>query len=506
MRLHELLDDLPGRQSRQINPVLDPEVLGVSHDSRTVQAGDLFVAIPGARYDGRQFAEQAVSRGAVAVLGPGPIPVGTTVPWIVEEAPRTVLGPLAARVYGAPDRRLVLVGVTGTNGKSTVTALVAAMLEAAGRSTATLGTLGYRFRQHEIQGARTTPEASDLFRLLAAMHQEGAQAAVMEVSSHALSLGRVAGAHFDVAVFTNLSHDHLDFHGDLESYFAAKRELFAQRKPNGRAVVNVDDPFGRRLAAELSEVVSYGEAGMVHPHEVTCDLRGIHGTVSTPRGEIAINSRLLGRYNLENLLAAVAVAEALALPAAAIRDGIAAQGPIAGRMEPVDAGQSFPVLIDFAHTPAALKAALNAVRELSDRHVVLVFGCGGDRDKAKRPLMGEVAGRLAHLPVVTTDNPRSEEPLAIMSAVEGGLKRSGNPSYRLVPDRRVAIRRAIAVAGSDPGGGRGWAVLVAGKGHEEEQVFADRTVHFSDREEIEAALTARVWERHTDPPHEVRHG
>lgn len=494
MRLAELIRDLPvaapaGEAGRGW---ADLEVSGVAHDSRRVEPGDLYVAVVGARFDGRAFAADAVAQGAVAALGPGPAPEGLGVPWLSAADPRALLGPLAARAYGHPDRELTLAGVTGTNGKSTVATLVAAVLDAAGRGPAGfIGTLGYRLGNRSFDGDRTTPEASDLFRLLRRMRKAGARAVAMEVSSHALDMGRVAGAAFDVALFTNLTRDHLEYHGDMESYFAAKRKLFDQLKPGGRAVVNVEDPYGRRLAAELpaaAGVVTYGAGGDVEAREASLGTRGIEATVTTPRGDFPLRSALLGRYNLSNLLAATAAGEALGLPHEAIAAAFAAQRPIPGRMEPVDRGQPFPVYVDYAHTDDALSAALRSVREVATGPVAVVFGCGGERDPGKRPTMGRVAGELADLPIVTSDNPRGEDPLAIIAAIEEGLRASGNTAYRVVPDRRKAIRVAVDAAGP------GWAVLVAGKGHEEVQIVGDRKIPFSDREEVMRALEERFGE------------
>ena len=486
MRLSELVRGLAVTGS----PGADPEVTGVEHDSRQVRSGDLFVALPGARFDGRAFAAAAVAAGAVAVVGPEPgeLAPGIAVPWLVAEDPRALLGPLAARAYGHPDRELTLAGVTGTNGKSTVATLIAAVLDAAGRPAGFIGTLGYRFRDRTYAGGHTTPEASDLFRILRQMRNDGAAAVAMEVSSHALAMGRVGGAQFDAAVFTNLTRDHLDYHRDFEDYFAAKRQLFEMLKPGGRAAVNVDDPYGRRLAAELPDALTFGERGEVSARQVALTTAGIRGTLVTPRGEVPFTSSVLGRYNLSNLLAAAAAAETLGLPHAAVAAAFAAQRPVPGRMEPVDRGQPFPVYVDYAHTDAALDAALRSAREMVGvERVAVVFGCGGDRDAGKRPLMGRVAGELADLVIATSDNPRSEDPLAILAAVEEGLKASGSRSYRLVPDRRAAIREAISAAAAAPG----WAVVVAGKGHEQTQTIGDRKLPFSDLEEIGKALEER---------------
>jgi UDP-N-acetylmuramoyl-L-alanyl-D-glutamate--2,6-diaminopimelate ligase len=468
----------------------DPEVFGVRHDSRAVSPGDLFVAWRGARHDGALFAADAIARGAVAVIADRERPEGVDarVPWLVVAEPRRSLGALAAPLYDHPERRLTLAGVTGTNGKSTTVELVAAMLDAAGRPCGRIGTLGARFPGLEGQPIdRTSPEGSDLFRLLESMRRLGAKAVALEVSSHALAQGRVDGVRFDVAVFTNLTRDHFDFHAGFEEYFETKARLFEQLAPGGRAVVNIGDPYGARLAERLPDALTYGAAGAVAPAGVGLDEHGLAGEIATPRGALRFRSPLLGRYNLENLLAAVAAGEALALPHEAMAAGIAATRPLLGRMEPVDAGQSFVALVDYAHTDAALEAAIRSTRELSGAKVVVVFGCGGDRDPGKRFPMGRVAGTLADLPIVTSDNPRSEDPLAIIAAVEDGLRASGNPAYRVVPDRREAIRRAVAIAAQG-----GWAVLVAGKGHEREQIVGAERLPFSDREELERALAERV--------------
>ncbi|HTQ80499.1 MAG TPA: UDP-N-acetylmuramoyl-L-alanyl-D-glutamate--2,6-diaminopimelate ligase [Thermoanaerobaculia bacterium] len=486
MRLSELIAGLPIEAAGSA-PEL--EIRGVTHDSRAVAPGDLFVAMAGERHDGRAFAHDAVARGAVAVLGSGGSGAALAdlpVPWLATAAPRSLLGALASRAYGHPDRELILAGVTGTNGKSTVATLIAAILEVAtGKPAGFIGTLGYRLSGHPFPGDRTTPEASDLFRTLRQMRDGGAAGVAMEVSSHALELGRVEGAEFDAGIFTNLTRDHLDFHGDMEGYYTAKRRLFDHLKPSGRAVVNLDDPYGRRLAMEIPGALTYGEGGEVAPEAVALGTSGTRATLATPRGELSFVSPLLGRFNLENLLAAAAGAEALGLPHAAIAAAFAAQRPIAGRMEPVDRGQPFPVFIDYAHTDAALTAALRSVRELSRGKVAVVFGCGGERDPGKRPVMGKVAGELADLPIATSDNPRREDPDAILRAVEAGLQESGNREYRVVPDRRQAIRSAVQAAEE------GWAILVAGKGHEETQDLGGRKIPFSDRDEIARALEER---------------
>jgi UDP-N-acetylmuramoyl-L-alanyl-D-glutamate--2,6-diaminopimelate ligase len=481
MRLMDLIRDLPITAAAGA----PPEITGLTHDSRRVEAGDLFVALVGERRDGRTFVPEAVERGAVAVQASGPPPAGLAVPWLEAPDPRSLVGPLAARLYDHPDREMAMVGVTGTNGKSTVVELIRAILDAAGRPTAAIGTLGYRFGELIFSAERTTPEASDLLRMLRAMRDAGAEATSMEVSSHALQLGRVEGVRFDLAVFTNLSRDHFDFHRDYEDYFRAKRRLFEQLKTGGRAVVNVGDPYGRRLAGELPDVVTFGAGGDVAAPEMELDERGIRGTVETPRGPLEIHTGLLGRFNLENVLAAVAAAEALGVDRGAIRRGLSTATPLAGRLEPVVAGQPFPVLIDYAHTDAALAAAVQSVKEFTGRRVLVVFGCGGDRDAGKRVLMGRAAGQLADAAIATSDNPRSEDPARILSSVETGLQQAGAADYEVIVDRRRALRRAVERADPD------WAVLVAGKGHEEVQIIGEQRLPFSDRAELVAALEER---------------
>jgi UDP-N-acetylmuramoyl-L-alanyl-D-glutamate--2,6-diaminopimelate ligase len=487
--LDELLRDLPVRQVA--GSATGVAVTGLAHDSRRVVPGDLFAAWSGAKFRGRDHAAEALTRGAVAVLcdeepAPGsPAAASASAPWFVAAEPRRLLAPLGARLYRRPDRELDLVGVTGTNGKTTTVTLVAALLEAAGRPAGVLGTLGYRFRDQDLGTDRTTPEASDLFRILRALRELGAVAAAMEVSSHALEQGRVEGVEYRVGVFTNLTRDHFDFHGDFASYFRAKRRLFEQLAPEGRACVNVDDPYGRELHGQLGGSLGFGVDGDVRPEGIQLDERGMRGTILTPRGPLRFESTLLGRYNLDNVLAAVAVGEALGLPHEAMRAGLRDRGPLPGRLEPVAAGQEFPALVDYAHTDAALIAALTSVREFTRRKILLVFGCGGDRDPGKRPLMGAAAGRLADLPIITSDNPRTEDPQRIVDAVEAGLKATGHQGYRVVLDRHRAIEQAVAVALEQPGE---WILVVAGKGHETAQLVGDQRLPFSDRAEIARAV------------------
>ena len=485
MRVSAVIDGLPVETSSDH----DPDVTGITQGSRFVKEGYLFVALVGKTFDGRAFIPDALERGAVGVMSSGPPPPDYDRVWLSAKDPRWLIGPMASRIYGHPDRHMLMIGITGTNGKSTVSYLMVGILEAAGYPTGTIGSLGHQFGGEVLGTDRTTPEASHLNRLLARMLDSGAQAISAEISSQGLSLGRVEGLSFDLGVFTNLTRDHFDFHRDFEDYFQAKRRLFDQLKPDGQAVVNLDDPFGRRLADELPRVRTFGDGGEVYSKTVEFSPEGIRGVLVTPRGELSFESPLLGTYNLSNIVAAAATAEALDLPHEDIARGIAAQRPLTGRLEPVDCGQSFPVLIDYAHTDAALEASLMALRSFSDHKILLVFGCGGDRDPGKRALMGRVAGELADLSIITTDNPRREDPLAIIAEVEKGIKASGNQNYRILPDRREAIRRAVAQADDD------WAVLIAGKGHEGFQIVGDRRSSFSDRQEVERALEEKLGTR-----------
>ena len=485
MRISEVIAGLP-IESRSES---DPEVTGISQSSLFVQEGYLFVALVGKRFDGRAFIDDALERGAVAVMASGPPPPGFEGVWLEAADPRWLIGPLAGRIYGNPDTQMLMVGVTGTNGKSTVAFLMVSILEAAGFPTGTIGTLGHQFAGRVINADRTTPEASNMYRLLAHMRDAGAKAVCAEISSQGLALGRVEGLSFDLGVFTNLTRDHFDFHRDFEDYFASKRRLFDQLKPEGKAVINLEDPYGRRLAAELPQLTTYGAGGDVTCRAVEFSSRGISGKLVTPRGSLKFESPLLGTYNLINIVAAAAAAEALEIDHEAIAAGIASQRPLTGRLEPIECGQTFPVVIDYAHTDAALEATLKALRSFLPQKILLVFGCGGDRDPGKRLLMGRVAGELADMSIITTDNPRGEDPLAIIAAVEEGIKDSGNSNYRILPDRREAIRRAIALADDD------WVVLVAGKGHEDFQIVGDKRSSFSDHREVTQALEERVGKR-----------
>ncbi len=468
------------------------EVAGLEYDSRRVAPGYLFFAFPGAKVDGRAFAAQAVERGAFAVVSELPAPVDAVgVPWIQVEHGRRALATAAKSFYGKPDEAVELTGITGTNGKTTTSYLLDSVLRTAGRITLLAGTIEYHLGPKVLPAANTTPESLDLMRMLAELvAMEGrAKAATMEISSHALALGRVYGLHFHTAVFSNLTRDHLDFHQTMEAYFAAKALLFdGSGGPAPKyAVVNRDDEWGVRLGEKRldSEVLWYGlgSDAMVRARNVHSGFDGLRFEVAFDKVRFEVQSPLMGRINVYNILAACAAGMTYQLSPEVIATGIAACPGVPGRFERVDEGQPFAVVVDYSHTDDALKNALAVARSLGAKRVITLFGCGGDRDRTKRPVMGKVAGDFSDLVILTSDNPRSEEPLQIMNDVLVGLKRTDTRTI-VEPDRAVAIRKAIEEAHA------GDVVILAGKGHETYQIFRDRTIHFDDREQAREALRA----------------
>jgi len=479
----------------------DPEVSAVTADSRMVRPGSVFFAVPGTRADGHDFAAEAARSGAAAVVAERRVPCAPAILLLAPSA-RRALALAAANLHGRPGDRLALCGVTGTKGKTTVSYLVEACAEAAGVPVGVAGTVSWRVPGRVRPASHTTPDPAELQALLAEMAAAGARLAVLEVSSHALDQERVAGLSFRAAAFTNLGRDHLDYHPDLESYFAAKRRLFDQLAPGGTAVVNAGDPWGRRLAAELAERGPAGPGaiwrlgipgGELRAREVRLGMEGIAAVLETPRGELPVRSPLVGAHNLQNLLVAAGLALALDLPPAAVARGLSASAGAPGRLERIEA-RGIAVFVDYAHTPDSLAAACAALRALSPRRLLVVFGCGGDRDRGKRPLMGRAAGEAADLVVLTSDNPRTEDPGAILDAIApgvaaAGLRRldaaeavAGARGWLAVPDRREAI--ALAVAAARPGD----AVLVAGKGHEDVQIVGTERRPLDDRAEARRAL------------------
>ncbi len=448
------------------------DVLDLAYDARAVTPGALFFCVPGRRADGHDFAAAAVAAGAVALVVERPLELA--VPQLVVADARAAMADAAAEFFGHPSRTLTLAGVTGTNGKTTTAFLLFAVLAAAGRRPGLLGTVEVRVGGERRPAVRTTPEAIDLQRVLREMLDAGDRSCALEATSHGSEFRRLQGSHFSALVFTNLTQDHLDLHGTMERYFDAKRRLFVEGEPPP-AAVNVGDPYGRRLADELrgldrAPLLTFALEGDadVQPEGLELSSRGARFGASG----IELATPLLGRFNVENVLGTVAAAQLLGLPDEAIAAGVASVRGVPGRFEPVDEGQPFLVVVDYAHTPDSLGTALRTARDLTDGRIICVFGCGGDRDRTKRPLMGQAASEGSEVAIVTSDNPRSEDPDAIIRDVLEGI----TGQVEVEPDRALAIARAVEAAG------RGDVVLIAGKGHEQGQESGGRTVPFDDRE------------------------
>lgn len=476
------------------------EVRGVSADSRTVAPGDLFVALPGTRTDGARYVAEAVARGAVAIATADPDPAAradASVAWIATPEPARFLARVAARLHGDPTRALTMVGVTGTNGKTTVTYLLEAIWRAAGFRPGVLGTISYRFGGDAVPAPLTTPAAPELFARLAAMRARGGTHVAMEASSHALAQDRVDGVAWDAAVFTNLTRDHLDFHRDADDYFRAKARLFraleASPKSYRVAVLNAADARGRELQRDLRvPALMFGVGGEVRAERLVMTLAGSTFDLLLPGERVPLRSPLIGSGHVENVLAAAATAHALGAPVSAVVQGIETFGGVPGRLEPVGVGQDFTLLVDYAHTPEALASVLGSLKPMVDGRLLCVFGCGGDRDRGKRPLMGEAVARAVDLAILTSDNPRTEDPLAIIADAEPGLATGGLArvaslaaalrGYVVEPDRARAIAAAIRAARA------GDCVVVAGKGHEDYQIVGTTKLPFDDRAEARRAL------------------
>jgi UDP-N-acetylmuramoyl-L-alanyl-D-glutamate--2,6-diaminopimelate ligase len=495
MKVSLLFQHIPGRLLGGV----DPEIADLCYDSRQVRSGSLFFALRGAQVDGHQFIAQAVQRGAAAIVMEEEVPLPEGVAGVLVENGRQAMARAAAAFFGDPTAGMTVIGVTGTNGKTTTTYLLEAVLRAAGRRPAVLGTIHYRFGETVLPSLHTTPESIELLRTIAEFRRQGADALVMEVSSHALEQHRVDGVRFDVGIFTNLTPEHLDYHGDMEGYFASKRRFFTEllTASGGRAVINSDDPYGARLAGELAGVLTFGRHtdAAIHPRRRSLSLAGIEGVVASPCGEVLLRSPLLGAFNEENLLGVIAAASALQLPPTIIAEGLAQAPQVPGRLERVENQRGALILVDYAHTGDALEKALTTLRELRPRRIITVFGCGGDRDRRKRPVMGEIAARFSDLVVLTSDNPRTEVAESIMDEIRPGLlqvyARQWSPDEAVVAagrgfvpvvDRRQAINFAVGLLQPDD------LLLVAGKGHEDYQIIGQERFHFDDREEIRRAL------------------
>lgn len=495
MRISELIKTVEGAV---LEGCADADVRGIVYRSADVKSGFCFVAIAGRKSDGHLFVDDAIKRGASAIVSERGVNAPEGVVNVIVNNPRSAMAAMSAAFYGDPSKDMTLVGVTGTNGKTTITYLLEAMLKAAGRKVGVVGTIDYRFDGFSEKAKHTTPESADLQALFRRMRDADVDACAMEVSSHSLSQGRVARCRFDAAAFTNLTPEHLDYHDGMEDYFAAKAILFERLLAEGGkkgafAVINGDDPYGKRLFDKCPVTsIGYGLGG---EHDVVgrylqFDAHGLRMCVETPSGGFECRSRLCGRFNAQNILAATAVAARLGVDLRNVSRAIESMDVVPGRFESVENGNGVLALVDYAHTPDALENVLAHARELAKDgrgRLIAVFGCGGDRDRDKRPLMGEVAAKIADIILVTSDNPRTERPESIIDDILPGLKRSSHPmkdgsGYEIIVDRRDAIARAVALAKE------GDVLVVAGKGHEDYQILGSKTIHFDDREVLRELL------------------
>ncbi|BAF60047.1 UDP-N-acetylmuramyl tripeptide synthase [Pelotomaculum thermopropionicum SI] len=470
---------------------LNAVVEGIAYDSRQVRPRFLFVAIKGFRADGHEYIGEALERGALAVVMERRVELPPGVAWALVPDARRALALLSARFYGNPSFKMKLIGVTGTNGKTTTTSLIADILAGAGCRVGLIGTVNNRIGDRVLPVKHTTPESADLQQLLHEMVIEKVDACVMEVSSHALALHRVDGSEFDLAVFTNLTQDHLDFHRDMEDYLESKLKLFkwlgrpGHKREAGIAVINADDPHaGQFIRAAGGTVYTYGikNAADVRAESISIGARGACFGVAGKWGRLRLDLRITGLFNVYNALAAFTASAAMGVPAEEIKEALEKARGAPGRFEMVDSGQDFAVVVDYAHTPDGLENILKTARKITEGRLITVFGCGGDRDRTKRPLMGGIAARYSDFAIITSDNPRTEDPLKIIKEIEEGMKTAGWERYVTEPDRRKAIRLAVEMAR------RGDVVVIAGKGHEDYQIIGTRKIPFNDRREAAAAL------------------
>ena len=501
MTLQELLDSLDVVKK---SGDLQSEVLAITEDSRMVRTGSVFVAIQGVQQDGHLFVNQALAQGAAAVVVdagrfpvdlPEGLPTGSAV--IGVKNSRKALGLMAAQLYGNPSQHLKMIGVTGTNGKTTVTHLAKSLLEAHGHQVGLLGTVGYVYGNQRREASHTTPAPVQLQEMLGEMVRSGADVGVMEVSSHALELDRVAGCEFDVVVFTNLTQDHLDFHQTMERYFQAKLHLFTDYVATGhkagpkRALVNADDPWAPLICRQCRiPVWTFGihSKADIHAEAVQLGMDGTQFVVNSPLGRMAIKSQLVGEHNVSNMLAAIGIGLEMGMTPSHLEQALRSVSNVPGRFERIQEGQDFTVVVDYAHTDDALQRLLDAAQTIKQGRIITVFGCGGDRDPGKRSKMGQVVVRASDLVIVTSDNPRTEDPLAILADIERGIEilpPEERCSYQTIADRARAIQAAIQAANS------GDLVLIAGKGHEDYQILGTQKIHFDDREEARKAIRQR---------------
>lgn len=471
---------------------LEIDINGIEYNSKKVKEGSIFVAIKGFLKDGAEFIEEAVERGAVGVILEKEAAKenktarslilnrkGVKTTAVMVEDSRKALASLSAAFFGYPSRELNVIGITGTNGKTTITYLVESILQLAGRKTAVIGTINYRFEGKVMPATQTTPESLDLQKKFREMAAHKINCCILEVSSHSLTLDRVYKTDFAIGVFTNLTQDHLDFHHTREDYFKAKEKLFMEYNLK-KAVINIDDPCGKLISKKTSAktiTISIKGKGDIQASNIETSIDGLRFTASTPEGEIKIVSSLIGYHNVYNILCAIGVAFALDISLKDIKEGIGSLQGVPGRFQKINENQDFTVVVDYAHTDDALKNVIKAARELTDKMVITVFGCGGNRDKNKRPKMGKIAGRYCDYTIITSDNPRNEEPASIAAEVEQGMKKvADNKKYCLILDRKKAVEQAINMAE------KGDIVIIAGKGHENYQIFKERRIHFDDCE------------------------
>lgn len=486
---------------QQVHGHTDLDVAGLHYDSRQVGDGDAFFALRGVVSDGHDFISSAIANGAKVVFCEERLERVEQVTTVLVENSRQAMALTAAEFYGNPTQDMKVVGVTGTNGKTTITYLLEAILNRADLAPAVVGTINYRYGTDLRQSPRTTPESLDLMKQVRDFRHAGARSLVIEVSSHALEQCRADGVRFQVGVFTNLTPEHLDYHKDMEQYFTSKYHLFKELLPrdNGRAVINIDDAYGRRLAATIPAALTCGrdQKADIYPENIDVSLNGIHGRVATPLGRVEIASPLLGDFNVENLLCAVGAAVALDLPPQTIAEGLAAATGVPGRLEQIENDRNAVILVDYAHTGDALRRVIEAMQGLAPQRILTIFGCGGDRDRSKRPIMAEIVARGSDIAIATSDNPRTEDPQQILNDVRSGLIKvherewskaeaatGEGKGYVVIQDRRAAIQFAVSLL--QPGD----LLLVAGKGHEDYQILATGRIHFDDREELREALLA----------------
>ncbi len=481
MKLKELIKDL---NYKRIENISDYEIKGISCNSHNIAHGYLFVAIRGEKLDGHSFINRAQDLGAKAIILQKDLPIKKKVTKVLVHDSRAALACACATFFGHPAKNLKVIGITGTNGKTTVSYLIEKILECAGYSTGVIGTINYRIGNRVYSAVNTTPQPDILQSFLQEIVLAKSKYAIIEVSSHALAQHRVDCIEFSSAIFTNLSHEHLDYHGNLDNYFSCKSSLFKRLAESASAIINADDPYGRKLQNLVkSQVLTYGidSTADIRAKNLKLGIDKLAFTTITPRGNIEIESPLMGRHNVYNILAAISAAFVEEIDFSHIAKGLKRCACVSGRLERIDCGQDFLVFIDYAHTEDALKKILQELRTLSKNKIILVFGCGGDRDKAKRPRMGKIATGLCDYVIITCDNPRSEDPEKIIFDIMKGIGKKKD-NYKVVLDRFQAIKYALSVAHNRD------IVVIAGKGHESTQVFADKVIPFNDREVVEQIL------------------